>query len=292
VQYISELKKYHLAHSPEDAVRMISQEPGSVLIAGGTELIVSKKYSKSMTNLVDITKTGLSYIKKEKKSIKIGSTSTISEIQHNPLIMDLANSILSKAAKKFVSVQIRNVATIGGNIASGWPSSDLMPALMVLNAKFHALGKDKKEFLADSFVISKGKTILGSNELLTEIEIPVPLPEQKIGFAFSKFGRTEMDIAVVNGACAVEIDEKSQVKSVRLALGSVSDKVIRCSEVETALIGKVLNAETIKTACENVSKSIDPKSDVRASAKYRGTVAKVLSARLITEAYHNAGGKI
>ncbi|MEZ7893463.1 MAG: FAD binding domain-containing protein [Candidatus Wallbacteria bacterium] len=292
MQYIRELKKYHLAHNPEDAVRMISQEPGSILIAGGTELIVSKRYTNSMTNLVDITRAGLSYIKKEKKSIKIGSTSTISEIQHNPTIMDFANSVLTKAAQKFVSVQIRNVATIGGNIASGWPSSDLMPVLMVLNAKFHALGKDKKEFLADSFVISKGKTLLGSNEMLTEIEIPVPAPEQKIGFSFLKFGRTETDIAVVNGACALELDEKQHVKSVRLALGSVSDKVIRCAEVENELTGKALSAEIIKAACEHVSKSIDPKSDVRASAKYRGTIAKVLAARLITEAYNNAGGKL
>jgi len=289
VQYIRELKKYYWPKNADDAVHMMTQEPDSEVIAGGTDLLVSGPPKKQVKNLIDITKCGLSYIKKDKKSIRIGSTTTMSEIQHNPVLMDFADGILSRSAAKFVSVQIRNVATIGGNLASAWPSSDLAPALMALDAKIHAVGKEKKEFAIDSFFISKRQSALGALELITEIEI-AHAPARS-GFAFVKFGRTEVDIALVNGAAMIELGDDKKVATVRLAMGSVAPKTVRCLEVEKELKGKLLTKEVIAAACENVSKSIDPKSDVRASAKYRGKLARVLAARLIEEAYLNAGGK-
>ncbi|HNY12651.1 MAG TPA: FAD binding domain-containing protein [Candidatus Wallbacteria bacterium] len=289
MQYIRELKKYYWPKNAEDAVRMMIQEPDSQVIAGGTDLLVSGPPRKQVKNLIDITKCGLSYIKKDKKSIKIGSTTTMSEIQHNPALMDYANGILSKAAARFVSVQIRNVATIGGNLASSWPSSDLAPALMALDAKILAIGKEKKEFAIDSFFISRRQSALGALELITEIEIP-QIPS-KSGFSFVKFGRTEVDIALVNGAAMIELSDDKKVATIRLAMGSVAPTTVRCVEVEKELKGKNLTKEIIAAACENVSKSIDPKSDVRASAKYRGRLARVLAARLIEEAFLNAGGK-
>lgn len=292
MQYIRDLKKYYWPKAPQDAVRMLMQEPYAEVIAGGTELLVSGLKGREVNNLVDITRAGLSYVKKDKKYIKIGATTTISEIQNAPLFKDFANGALSTAAQRFVSVQIRNVATIGGNLGAAMPSSDLAPVLMALDAKIHVCGKEIKEFAINGFYISKRKTVMAPYEIITEIEIPVTADMEKTGCAFQKIGRTETDIAIVNGAAAITIDAAGEVKSARLALGSVAQNTIRCLEIENGLLGKKLTKKAIEAACENIAKAIDPKTDVRASAKYRGTVAKVLAARLIEEAYVKAGGKI
>lgn len=292
MQYIRDLKKYHWPKGPQDAVRLMMQEPCAEIIAGGTELLVSGLKGKEVNNLIDITKAGLSYIKKERKSIKIGATTTISELQHAPLLKDYAGGILSEAARKFVSVQIRNVATIGGNIGAAMPSSDLAPVLMALDAKICVLGKENKEFAINGFYISKRKTAMAPYEIITEIELPLGAEDGKTGYAFKKIGRTEMDIALVNGASAITINDSDEVVTARLSLGSVAPNTIRCLEIENNLLGKKLTKESIAAACDNIAKSIDPKTDVRASAKYRGTIAKVIAARLIEEAYIKAGGKI
>jgi len=292
VQYIRDLKKYYWPKGPQDAVRMLMQEPLAEVIAGGTELLVSGLKGREVNNLVDITRAGLSYVKKDKKYIKIGATTTISELHNAPLFKDFACSILSRAAGKFVSVQIRNAATIGGNLGAAMPSSDIAPVLMALDAKIHVCGKENKEFPINGFYISKRKTVMAPYEIITEIEIPIPAENGKTGYAFEKIGRTEMDIAVVNGAAAITIDGSGEVKNARLSLGSVAQNTIRCLEIENNLLGKKLTKEIIAASCENIAKSIDPKTDVRASAKYRGAVARVIAARLIEEAYIKAGGKI
>lgn len=292
MQYIRDLKKYHWPKGPQDAVRMLMQEPCSEIIAGGTELLVSGLKGREVNNLVDLTRAGLSYVKKDKKYIKIGATTTISEIQNVPLFKDFACGVLSDAARRFVSVQIRNVATIGGNLGAAMPSSDLAPVLMALDAKIHVCGKEAREFPINGFYISKRKTVMAPYEVITEIELPVPADPEKTGCAFQKIGRTETDIAIVNGAALVTIDAAGEVKHARLSLGSVAQNTIRCLEIENAITGKKLDKKAIEAACENIARAIDPKTDVRASAKYRGAVAKVIAARLIEEAYVKAGGKL
>lgn len=291
MQYIRELKKYYWPKSPEDASRILAQEQDAAIIAGGTDLLVATPQSKPVLNLVDVTRIGLGYVKKDKKSIRIGATTTMSEIQHNNHLIDFAGGLLPASAGSFVSVQIRNVATIGGNISAAWPSSDLIPALLVLNAKFYSMGKEKKEYSSENFFISKRQTALGAHEMITEIELPVPSPDQKIGYSFMKFGRTEMDIAIVNGAASVEIEGPRKIRCVRLAVGSAAPKVVRCLEIENALAGREMTRELLSSACDNITRSIDPKSDVRATAKYRGRIARVLAARLIEDAFVKAGGK-
>lgn len=290
MQYIRDLKKYHWPKNADDAARMLASESDAALIAGGTDLLVSGRPSRKIKNLIDITKAGMSYIKKDKKNLRIGAATTITEIQHSPAVMDFANGVLSAAAKKFVSVQIRNVATIGGNVASAWPSSDLAPALLACDARVVIAGKDKKELPLNDFFIGKRQTALGATEIISEIEIP--LNPGKCGYSFVKFGRTEVDIALVNGAAMVEIGDDGKTSCVRLAMGSVAPRVVRCEKVEKELTGKKLTRAVIEAACDNISKCIDPKTDTRATAKYRGLLARTLSARLIEEAFVNAGGKL
>lgn len=291
MQYIKNLKRYYFPINASDASKMLLQETNSEIIAGGTELLVSNFNNRDVQTLIDITRCNLSYVKNDKKSIKIGATTTISEIQHLPLFKDYACGILSYAASKFVSVQIRNVATVGGNVAAAMPSSDLIPVLMVLDAKINVVGKENKEFPINGFFISKRKTVLAPYEVISEIELPF-FNSENIGCSFKKLGRTQSDIAIVNGAALIEINDDKSIKKARLALGSVASNVIRCIEVENELIGKKPTADEINAICEKVTKSIDPKTDVRASAKYRQMVSKVIAARLISEAYEKAGGRL
>ncbi len=292
MQFIKDLKKYHWPKSPQEAVRLLMQEPCAEIIAGGTDLLVSGLKSGPVSNLVDVTRCGLSYIKKDKKHIRIGAATTISEIQHSHEIKDFAGGILSEAARKFVSVQIRNAATIGGNLGAAMPSSDLAPVLMALDAKIIVCGKENKEFTINGFYISKRKTVMAPYEIITEIELPIYSGTGRQGYAFQKIGRTEMDIAIVNGAASIIIAGDGTVDQLRLALGSVAPNTIRCLEIEKNLTGKKLDKKIIAAECDNIARSIDPKTDVRASAKYRGTIAKVIASRLIEEAYIKAGGKI
>jgi carbon-monoxide dehydrogenase medium subunit len=233
--------------------------------------------------LIDITHAGLSYIRKAGGTLAIGATTTMTELEESRIIRGLAGGILARAAAACGSVQIRNVATLGGNLANGSPAADVAPVLLALDATL---------VIADA----KGRRQLPMAEyrmpvrsLLIEVVIPAPVGGKRCGWSFQKLGRTELDISLVNVAAGLQVDTRRRVKWLRLALGAVAPTAIRMAAVEELMKGRVLDAATIADAAQGAMRAVSPISDIRASADYRREMSGVLVPRALEECAAQAG---
>ena len=274
------IQAYYQPQTVKEALRLMHGNTGKgCVIAGGTDLAL--KAGRSVTYLVDISKIGLDYIKREGKGLRIGATTTMSALETSGPVRHLADGILANAAATCGSVQTRNMATIGGNLANASPAADLATPLLVLDAEVVLAGtKSSRTVPLMRFFAGPHETTMNGS-LMTEIVIPAP--KAHTAFAFHKFGRTEVDISLVNVAAGVRVDSHGRCNWVRLALGAVAPRPMRAVEAEGLMLGEELNQSTIERAATLAAGEIDPISDVRASAEYRREITEVLVRRALRE---------
>lgn len=272
---LTKLKNYVKPKTLKEAVKLLNKDKNSAVISGGTDLFLFD--NSTITTLVDISGLKLFYIKKEGKHLKIGATGTFNEMAKSLILKKFANGILAKAASSCAYNNIRNLATIGGNIASSLSSADLAPALLALEAKVKIEGRGKKFVSIDKFFVGHRKNIL-KKEIITEVIIPAEHENSEAGFI--KFSRTKNDISTVNCACLIEM-KNNKVKKIRIALGCCGPTPKRIYAAEKFLTGKHLNDENIKRALNIIEKNIKPLTDHRASAEYRSEIAKELFLRIL-----------
>jgi carbon-monoxide dehydrogenase medium subunit len=237
--------------------------------------------------LVDITRLGLHYIRKHDRGWAIGAATTLTTVVNSRAMRALAGGILPKAAATCGSIQIRNMATVGGNLANASPAADLAIPLLALDATAVAAGARGRAGmpLADLF-IGPGKTSL-NGRLLVEVRIPEP-PRRSV-WSFQKLGRTEADIALVSVAAGLELDAKGRVKFARIAMGAVGPTPLRAPRAEATLAGRELDSSSIAEAAAEASREAQPISDIRASAEYRKEMTRALAARALRECALQAG---
>jgi len=181
-------------------------------------------------------------------------------------------------------VQIRNRATIGGNIANGSPAGDTTPPLYALGAAIEISSvKTKRVVPIEKFFIGPGKTVLKTNELITAIKIP---RLHNHGFFMRLATRRALAISKVSVAASL-ILKKSKVESAKIALGAVAPTVIRASRTETYLIGKELTSEVIEEASGIIKEEARPIDDIRSIAAYRKEMTGVLLARGLESIVNN-----
>jgi carbon-monoxide dehydrogenase medium subunit len=255
----------------------------SKLIAGGTNIIPGMR-AKTVRPyvLVDISQLkNLSYIKEEKKRIRIGSLTTISELSSSKIIEKYA-PILSQAANQLGNPLVRNRATIAGNLADASPAADTAVPLLALEAMIITeRNGGKREIPIDRFFLGPNKTVLKPDEMIKEIIFPKPDPKSKM--AYIKLGlRNAMAISVVSIAILME-REREECKKVRIALGAVAPKPIRAYGIEAILTNNKITRELVEACCERVEKEISPISDIRATAEYRSLVSSVLLRRILQQ---------
>ncbi len=213
--------------------------------------------------------------------MQIGATTTMAALEESVLVQLLANGILAKAAASCGSPQTRNLATIGGNLANASPAADTATPLLVLDAEVVLQGaRTQRTLPLDQFFVAPHATN-AKRELLTEIVVHNAKPHT--AYSFQRFSRTEMDIALVNVAAAVQLHRDHRCTHVRLALGAVAPTPMRALKAETALEGKVLTTGLIKIAADIAADEISPITDLRASAEYRREISRVLVRRAIEE---------
>jgi len=251
----------------------------SHILAGGTDLLIAMRRGMIQPEvIVDITGLNeLRGIRQQDGLITIGAMTTHGEIQHNAELAHMA-PLLVKACREIGSVQIRNLATIGGNIINASPAGDTLPALFVLDAEFHlhSMKGDRWVNVSD-FFLGPGKTIRGSDEILTHLRFS-PLNGTWKTF-FGKIGqRRAMRVSKVSAAGGVCL-ENERIIDCRLALGAVAPTVIRLNNAEEALIGDELNRDKIYKAAHIASKSCCPIDDIRSTIDYRRAMASVLIRR-------------
>lgn len=274
------IRAFHQPASVKEAIRLLHhQHTKACLIAGATDLALQA--DRSVTELVDISDLGLSYIEKKAGSLHIGATTTMAELEHSAVLQRFAHGLLSKAAASCGSPQTRNMATIGGNLVNASPAADTATPLLVLEAQVVLQGMHSRRKLPLYEFFAGPHLTTAKRELLTEVVLPMTKPHT--AWSFQRLGRTEADIAVVNAAAAIQLDSKGRCTAVRLALGAVAPCPMRAKKAESLILGKILTAQIIQSAADSAAQEISPITDVRASAEYRREITRVLARRAIEE---------
>lgn len=262
------------------------QERGenSKVIAGGTDVMVELRSGVMESGcLVDIS--GLSELKgiKEKEDVLfIGSSVTMSEILFSDVVARLAPA-LQKAAHAFGSRQIRNMATIGGNICRASPAGDTLPVLYAQDAEVELISSSSfRRVPLHNFIRGPGETALETGEVLRGLWIK-KTPGLGV-HRFEKVGnRKVLAVSIVSLAALLSLSDTGIIENACLAWGSVAPTVVRSAAVEQSLRGKPLTAETLEQAFPLVQQAISPIDDIRASAAYRRRVAVGLLFRLMED---------
>lgn len=262
------------------------------LIAGGTDVMVDIKFKEEPGGLVNIKQIpGLSGIRENGNGLRIGALTTIREIESSALVREKV-PVLWEAAHQFASLQVRNTATIGGNIGRASPSGETLAPLLVLDAKARvAYGDGEKVEPFSAFFQGPGKTSMGAKGLLTEIEVPYPAPGSK-GVYLKHAVRGAMDIAMVGVAVMLTPDAgKSTMQDVRIGLGAVAPTPLRAAKTEALLRGKSLTAALLKEAGALAASEASPITDQRSSAENRRWIVEALTRRGLEQTWKAATGK-
>ena len=213
----------------------------------------------------------------------------MAELEESAAIRGLAGGILARAAAACGPVQLRNVATLGGNLANASPAADAAPPLLALEASVVLAGATRRRTLPlAEFFRGPGKTAL-ARELLVEIVVPALSRGGRWGWSFLKLGRTRSDISLVSVAAGLHLDARGVCKSARISLGAVAPVPLRFAAAEAILAGQKLTAGRIAQACEQVARDASPVDDLRAPADYRREMARVLAGRALGECAQQAG---
>jgi carbon-monoxide dehydrogenase medium subunit len=262
------------------------------VIAGGTDVMVDIKYKEEPGCLVNIKKiSGLGTIQENGGSLRIGPLVTIHEMEMNKLVRERL-PVLWESCHQFASLQIRNTATIGGNVCRASPSGETLAPLLVLEAKANlAFSEGEKTEPFASFFQGPGKSTIGSKGLLTEIDVPYPPPESR-GAYLKHAVRGAMDIAMVGVAVLVTPGAaKNSLQDVRIGLGAVAPTPIRAAKAEALLRGKPLTAALVKEAAATAAAESSPISDQRSSGEYRRWIVEALTRRGLEQSWKAATGK-
>lgn len=276
--------EYSKAQSVEAALNLLAEGGGEAkVIAGGTDLLVNiQEGQESPPALIDIGGlTELKGIEEKQGMIELGPLVTHAEVEQSELLKKKA-SVLVKACSEVGAVQIRYRGTIGGNIATGSPSGDTIPAFYVLGAIVVVRGgQGERQVAIDDFFTGVKRTVLDPTELIVKIRFPAA-PESSRSF-FKKLGqRKALAIAKVSVAAYLDIKDGA-VKEARIALGAVAPTVVRAEKAEEVLKGKELSEEIITEAgclAKEASKAI---TDIRSNAEYRNEMTGLLLTRGLRE---------
>lgn len=269
-----------------DALRYMDQADGGVtVIASGTDLMPRvRKRQIAPTRLLDISsfREDLSYIRQSDGRVRIGALTTVTDLLASPAFTHRL-SIVRDAAQLFGAPQIRNVATVGGNICSASSAEDLIPVFMVLDAELKLISsKGERTVPLRDFVVGKRETALRPSEILAELSFGSPAGHSWT--AYEKLGRRNMlIIALVNESLSMTMDDDLQtIRSAKVALNRVAGKVpALATKTGEFLSGRKVTEETIAGAQSVLASELALSSDYRASASYRSEIAQAYLKKLI-----------
>jgi carbon-monoxide dehydrogenase medium subunit len=272
--------QYHAPKSLEGALALLAEQENITPMIGGTDLVIAMREAAcTPSHVVDLNEIPeLNYITEDEGYIKIGATTTHTQVVSDPLIYELP--ALYDAVSRIGSSQIRNRGTITGNICNASPAADTAPPLLVHDAEIVIKSLDDERImpLEDLFAGPKINS-LEPNELLTEIR--VPMPNGGTASSFKRIGRRKaFTLSIVSAAAFIRMEGKTCVDA-NLAFGSVAETPIRAPDAEALLIDSELDEEAIEEASKIVYETVKPITDVRGTAEYRKDMCPVLMKRAI-----------
>lgn len=270
-----------------EASRLVKDHgPGGRFLAGGTDLVIAMKEKGLLPKyIVDLKRVpGLSGIRENSDgSLSIGALTTMYAIETSAVIKK-KYPFLAQSAAEVGSIQIRNRATVGGNMANATPSADVAPSLVALDATAKIAGATGERTVPlESFFRGPGQSVMNPDEILTEITIPKTAP-QLVGEYIKFSPRDMMDLAYVGVAVAYNLDSAKKCTGVRIVLGAVAPTPIRAKNSEALLEGQILTEDLADKVGDEAARESKPISDVRSSADYRRAMVGVMTKRALLNA--------
>lgn len=274
--------EYHKPRTIEEALKLKHEKEGAVYIAGGTDVMVQIKNRElrpsaliSLRNIPELSRIVVN------GDACIGAHTTISDIIRHPTL-GILFPVIAAAANRLGSVQIRNMATIGGNLCNCSPCADMALPLLVLDAKIRLQSSETiREIPIEQFFKGPGESCLLNGEILTEILLDPP-PSNATSDFFKK-GRVKMDLAVASLASLLDM-EGDFCRKARIAAGSVAPVPIRLHRIEERLEGSHIEKKTIREAQKMAIDSVAPITDIRSTESYRRELVGVFMKRSLERA--------
>ncbi len=274
-------QKYYKPLTLKDALAFRSKFPAAIIIGGATDTALRQtKKRELLPEILDVSAIAeLNYFVEEDNTFKIGSGLSLEKLKSHTAEKLPA---LHKMLQIFGSLQIRNLATIGGNVGSGSPIGDTLPLLIAYNAHIELKSESSERILRmDEFIKGYRKTDIRPDELVTAIHITKPAPGTIIrSYKVSK--RKDLDISTVSGGFSLKL-EKGKVNEIILAFGGMADQPKRAGDTEKFLTGKPWTRSTVEQAMKILADEFSPWSDARAGADYRNLVARNLLLKFYAE---------
>jgi carbon-monoxide dehydrogenase medium subunit len=273
-----------------EAITLLQQHgEDAKILSGGQSLIPMMKLRIARPGyLIDINRiSGLSYIKEEGGFLKIGGLTREAELEASALIRS-KYPILIDTAHVIADPQVRNLATVAGNLAHGDPANDHPATMLALGAQVVATGSGGERILPiEEFFLSLFSTALQPGEILTEIRIP--LPAARSAGAYFKLERKVGDFATAAVAVQVTLDGNGIVQKVGIGLTNVGPTPIKAQQAEDVLRGQKLDEANILQAAQLAADAAQPSSDLRGPAEYKKGLVKELAKRALARAAERAG---
>ena len=273
-----------------EAIALLEQHgEDAKILSGGQSLIPMMKLRIARPGyLIDINRiSGLSYIQEEGGFLRIGGLTREAELESAPVIR-AKYPILLDTAHVIADPQVRNLATVAGNLAHGDPANDHPATMLALGAQVVATGATGERIIPiEEFFLSLFSTALQPGEILTEIRVPVP--PARSGGAYFKLERKVGDFATAAVAAQVTVDANGAVQRVGIALTNVGPTPIKAQKAEDFLRGKKLDEANIRQAAQLAADDAQPSSDLRGPAEYKKGLVKELGRRALSRAAERAG---
>jgi CO/xanthine dehydrogenase FAD-binding subunit len=283
----------HEPASLAGAFQLLRELPSSRILAGGTDLLVDLKTGRTgAEHLVSLRHVpSLRGIERDGDSpapvaLRIGALTTIAQLERSPLLLG-PHAIIREAASQMAALQVRNIATIGGNLASAVPCADLPPVLGVLDAVVMvASAAGVRRIPLRDFFAGPRQTQIQHGEIVTAVHVPAAA--MRSGAAFARLAlRDGNAIAVASVAVCLTLDDRGTIRDLRMMLGAVAPVPKAVTAAEKELIGAGL-AEAQDLGPAIAMAAAEPISDLRASAGYRREVVGVLARRALGVAWNRA----
>ncbi len=261
------------------------------VLAGGQSLIPLMKFRLAQpARIIDLNRIpGLAYIR-ENGDLRIGALTREVDLEESAVIRD-RYPIIADTAAVIADPIVRNLATVGGNVAHADPANDHPATLLALRASVVARGPRGERVIAiDDFFVDTFTTSLAADEIVTEIRIPRPQPQS--GGAYLKLERKVGDFATVGVAAYLVLDGKGNVGTAGIGLTNVGPTSLRARRAEAALVGRAPDDKAIAAAADAAAAEAQPVADLRGPVAYKRDVVRVLTTRALRHAVARAkGGK-
>lgn len=279
-------------HSLDQALQMLAEAGGKArLVAGSTDFLVRWRTGSWRPEAVVCMQhvPGLDYIRwNPAEGLAIGAMATVQNIEQNDDVRSHYPALAAGAAA-FAGVQVRNLATVAGNVCNASPAGDTLPALLACNAQCLIVSSTGQRWLPlDELFVGPGRTALDADEILTELRLPPPPPHTG-GLYIKHSPRGAMDISAVGVASVVSLADDGTCAAVRIALGAVAPTPLRAYGAEGRLVGQTPSSANLSEAARLSAQSCNPIADVRSGADYRRDMVRVLTERTLHHAVATAG---